>query len=120
MPGIESRRSGSCVPRTVPNDARAVNARGAVARSAARTRTIELGLRLEQVDAAVDEVDDVLQLRLLLDLLRDEPLEELVAAMIVVRLVDGRLVSNWPATVRSDSSARLAAAATTRSGSRSP
>ena len=58
-----------------------------------RRRLLELveeRLGLEQVDAAVDEVDDVLDLRLLLDLLLDEPLEELVAAVVAVGDRDSR------------------------------
>ena len=68
--------------RSVPSAAVAVNASAA---AVASLEAVEQGLRLEQVDAAVDEVDDRLQLGLFLDLLLDEPLQELVAAVIAGR-----------------------------------
>ena len=64
-------------PRSVPSAAVAVNAAPAVGQCL--LEPVEQRLRLEQVDAAVDEVDDRLELGLLLDLFLDEPLEELVA-----------------------------------------
>src|SRR5262245_5736753 len=43
---------------------------------------VEQRLGLEQVDAAVDQVDEMADLRLLLDLLGDEPLKELEASVV--------------------------------------
>ena len=75
--GLESRRWRSCVDGRCRWRARACQC-GRLARRMLRySNGPRRALRLEQVDAAVDEVDDRLELRLLLDLLLDEPLEEL-------------------------------------------
>src|SRR5687767_12539446 len=87
MPGIENRSSGPCVTG-VWRAARPMSTRASVAggRISVTRRPslepVEQGLGLEQVDPALDEVDDGLDLGLLLDLLLDEPLQELVTAMI--------------------------------------
>ena len=94
--------------------------RAGAARRRGLLELVEQGLGLEQVDAAVDEVDDRLQLGLLLDLLLDEPLEELEAAVVAGRGRDG----GHPVELRGDVRLRLERALgrvrPTRTGSTRP